>query len=152
MERSAEAYERLIARLRETLPDVAQQIEDAVAEGQRVEAVKLPAGERLSRIADADGLATRISKDDLISLPYTGDDRLRLLLTALRTLSHSMLSSRETLNDFVAERNLSHELVFRGDDIAAAEVRIDAGAIVENESSRLSRADRELAEAIRAIQ
>ena len=43
MELSSEAYDRLMGRLREAIPDVAQQIEDAVAEGQRVEAAKLPA-------------------------------------------------------------------------------------------------------------
>lgn len=151
MDRSGEAYERLISRTRSELPEVAAEIEALVAEGLRIEASKLPVEERSDLNARLDPKLSRISKDDLITTPYTNDDRLRILVGALETLSRSMTSNREALEEFFRRRGLQDAVVFSGDDTTVSDSEISPTLSRETDSPRLRRAEGLLAEAARAI-
>jgi hypothetical protein len=103
VENSGIIYLQLLERLRTALPDVAAQIDEEVARGRRVVAETLPHSERQDRNLKMRDAGSRMSKEDLATVPYTEDDRLGLLIDALMRLASSMATSREAVAELLRE-------------------------------------------------
>jgi hypothetical protein len=104
VEESGAVYDQAIQRLDEVFPEVARQIRDEVARGRAVRARKLAASEiaeREGRMKDAN--AGKIGLGDVAVVPYTADERLRILVEALTSLASTMASGRRSLVGLIGD-------------------------------------------------
>ena len=145
MEGSGEIYLQLLERLRREMPQVAAQIEAEVAEGRRVAALTLSEPDRIQRASKMRITGSRISKDDLATVPYGDDERLALLIEALLRLGSSMAADREALTEFLREQQAPNILRFRSEESTQADSEIDIHA----ESIRARAVFREVSEPLR---
>jgi hypothetical protein len=98
MDGSGNAYQYLIQRINEALPDVAMQVRDEVSRGRVVLGLKLSTTDRHvreTRMEQAN--AGKIGKSDVVSVEYTDDEKLALLIEAVICLAGTMLTSREAV-------------------------------------------------------
>jgi orotate phosphoribosyltransferase-like protein len=99
MYESGQAYQTLIQRLADVLPDVAAQIREEVARGRVVAGTSLSASElqaRESRMYEAK--VGGILKADVASVEYTDDERLALLVDSVIRTAATMRSSLEAVS------------------------------------------------------
>jgi hypothetical protein len=128
VERSGEVYEQLLARLRETLSAVAEQVEDEVRRGRPVAVKTLSPVEKLdrsARVREVSGPGSRISGEDLATIEYTDDEKLRILVDALRRLGSSMAASREALARLVTRHQITGAVRFRSEGTLEPEALMD---------------------------
>lgn len=98
------AYTELMTVLREQLPDLHDQIADEVARGKEIRGTDIERAERegRDRRLGAEKLG-RIVESDVSVYPYSDDERLDLLIAALRisakTLDHSLVALSTLLTD-----------------------------------------------------
>lgn len=98
MNGSGQAYQQLIQRVAEALPEVAAQVRDEVARGRIVAGSKLSSTEREEReIRMLEAKVGKIAKADVVSVPYNDDERLALLVDSLIRVAFTMRSSRQAL-------------------------------------------------------
>jgi hypothetical protein len=98
MDGSGEAYQYLIQRLGEVLPDVAAKIQAEVARGRVVAGSKLSSAEREARETRMhEANVGRIAQADVAPVAYTDDERLALLVDSLIRVAATMQSSRHAL-------------------------------------------------------
>lgn len=145
MDNSGRAYQELLRRIRDELPEVAAQIEDEVARGRRVTGEALAKPDRDERGERMKPTGSRISKEDLIWLPYSDDQQLGLLVTAvLRTLS-TATTSRAALAGLLNRNDLQEVVEFadEGSADAAAEIDVGAEAVIAQQALEIVRADLE---------
>lgn len=103
MEGSLDAYEQLLGKLSELLPDIAQQIRAEVSPGRQLLAAPSP---RSRARRDEPPLL------DTSATPYDADTKLTILLTALLTLARSMALTRQ----FLAETLPGEVITFQSPD------------------------------------
>jgi hypothetical protein len=109
MDEADEIYSELIAFLRERLPSVADQIEDEVGQGRPLEISGLSTDERFERSKDlSDRGLQRLANSDLVDVPFSADERLVVLIAALRTLASTMSASRAAVTDLLDRRGDSY--------------------------------------------
>ena len=128
MDNSGEIYLELLDRLRRDLPEVADQIEAEVMEGRRVVTETLSELERTDRAAKMRDVGSRISKEDLATVPYTDDERLALLIEALLCLSSSMVADREALAGLLREQQAHSTIRLRSEESTQADTEFDVAA------------------------
>lgn len=128
MEGSGEIYLQLLERLRREMPQVAAQIEREVAEGRRVAALTLSEADRIERVSKMRSTGNRISKDDLATVPYGGDERLALLIEALLCLGSSMAADREALTELLREQHAPNIVGFRSEESTQVNSEINIAA------------------------
>lgn len=137
IENPDEAYRWLLDRLREALPDVARQLEEEVARGRRVGASSLPEADRARVQERLKGAGSRMTKEDLASVDYSGQERLALLIEAVDRLGSSMVASRDALVRLLDRQE--------ADQVRPAVIRLrEAG-----EDDRASRSTHELSSRLR---
>lgn len=127
MEGSGAIYERLLDRLREELPTLAQQVDEEVRRGRRAPTDTLSEPDRHMREIKMREAGTRISNEDIASVQYSDDERLALLIEALLHLGSSMATSREAVAKALYENDLPPTIRFRTEEELEAEVEIDVG-------------------------
>lgn len=100
MDESGWAFNELFAVCRRVLPEVADQVQDEVARGQRLERSQLQKEDRDAREARMKEakVGRKIGKDEQAVLPYTDDQRLGLLLAALERWIRVADASRDQLH------------------------------------------------------
>ena len=114
---SGAAYQRLIERVAEKLPEVAAQVRDEVARGRVVPGSKLSGAEREIRDTRMhEAKVGRIAKADVVSVEYSADEQLALLMGALMCLADTMLSSRQAIAGLEASDHRTASLVFEEPD------------------------------------
>ena len=116
MDNSGEIYLDLLDRLRRDLPEVADQIKSEVIEGRRVVTETLSESERTDRAAKMRDVGSRISKEDLATVPYTDDERLALLVEALLCLGSSMATDREAVAGLLEEQQARPTIRLRSEE------------------------------------
>lgn len=97
IEDPGEAYQHLLDRLRVSLPDIARQIEEEVARGDRIGAASMAEPDQELLQARLKGAGSRMSKEDLATIDYSDQKRLELLVDAVFRLGSSMVASRDAL-------------------------------------------------------
>lgn len=113
-----ELYARIMDRLVDQLPDLAAQLKQEVRHGRVVSEKGLKQEgryeERASRLAVTD--LAPLGKTDVAVIPYTGDERLRLICAALLTLAETAYASRREILRLALEFEMS-PVVQLGDDL-----------------------------------
>lgn len=157
MEGSAEAYERLLSRISEWLPEVAAQVTAEVGRGApRSEPTASP-----QDWAPDWSFETFPSKvepfkrgSDVSVRAYSADEQLAILVGALRTIAATMLESRQVLlqlSDFTEEAS-GHGLIrVTFVDPATTESMASLGAADLAETQALVEATQELTVALDAV-
>ena len=108
MDGSGAAYQHLIQRVAETLPEVAAQVRDEIARGRVVPGSKLSPPERKERETRmSEAKVGRLAQADVASVPYTDDERLALLVDALLRAGNTMYSSRDALLRLAGEYGIT---------------------------------------------
>jgi len=98
MDGSGDAYQYLIQRVSEALPDIAAQVREEVGRGRVVLGSKLPTTDRHVRETRMERANVgKIGKSDVLSVEYTDDEKLALLIDAVMCLAGTMLTSREAV-------------------------------------------------------
>ena len=152
MDGSGEAYQLLMQRLAEALPDVAAQVRDEVARGRVVPSWKLSTPEREEReVRMTEAKMGRLAKADVASVPYSDDERLAVLIDALVRTATTMRASREALLELASQYGYEDRLVIfdEPDETERAEVSLaeetqTARHIAETVTARLRPAADEL--------
>lgn len=81
MNGSGDAYLYLIQRLTETMPDIAAQVREEAERGQVIAGSKLSTGDREVRETRMEQANVgKIGKSDILSIDYSDDERLALLI------------------------------------------------------------------------
>ncbi|MDX8056335.1 hypothetical protein SK571_43765 [Lentzea sp. BCCO 10_0798] len=113
-----ELYARIMERLGSEMPDLATQLKQEVRHGRVVSEKGLRQEgryeERASRLAVSD--LAPLGKTDVAAIPYTGDERLRLVCAALVTLAEAAYSSRRELLRMSQEFQTRPVVQFSSDD------------------------------------
>jgi hypothetical protein len=128
MDNSGEIYLDLLDRLRRDLPEVADQIESEVIEGRRVVTETLSESERTDRAAKMRDVGSRISKEDLATVPYTDDERLALLVEALLCLGSAMATDREAVAGLLEEQQAHPTIRLRSEETTQVDTEFDIAA------------------------
>ena len=98
MDGSGDAYQHLIQRISERLPDIATQVREEVGRGRVVLGSKLATTDRHVRETRMEQANVgKIAKSDVISVEYNDDEKLALLIDAVMCLAGTMLTSREAV-------------------------------------------------------
>jgi hypothetical protein len=127
MDGSGEAYQHLMQRLAEALPDVAAQVRDEVARGRVVPSSKLSGPEREERETRmTEAKVGRLGKADVASVPYSDDERLTVLIDALIRTATTMRASREALLGLASEYGYDKRVIIfdEPDETARVEVAL----------------------------
>jgi hypothetical protein len=117
MDGSGDAYQYLIQRLSEVLPDIADQVRQETGRGRVIAGSKLQTSDREvreTRMEQAN--AGRIGKSDILSVDYGDDERLALLIEALICLASTMQASRQAVVDLRGHLGTDTPLVFEEPD------------------------------------
>jgi hypothetical protein len=127
MDGSGEAYQHLMQRLAEALPDVAAQVRDEVARGRVVPSSKLSGPEREERETRmTEAKVGRLVKADVASVPYSDDERLTVLIDALIRTATTMRASREALFELASAYGYDRRIIIfdEPDETARVEVAL----------------------------
>lgn len=145
----ARAYGALMAVLRERLPELHDQIADEVARGKELRGTDIERTEREGRDRRLrDEKLGRIAESDISVFPYSDEERLDLLMYALRTSAETLDHSLDTLSLLLTEQSVpERRLYFRrpeSDETASVEIPLAReGVSPEAEiARRLSEIDR----------
>ncbi|MGW3060781.1 hypothetical protein ACWC98_33355 [Streptomyces goshikiensis] len=107
-------FARIMTQLAEELPDLADQLKQEVRQGRVASEQRLrQEGEyeaRASRLAEAE--LPPLGKADIAVLPYTDDERLELVRSALLTLAETMYASRKAALDIATKREMELTIEF----------------------------------------
>lgn len=115
MDGSGEAYQYLIRRMSEALPDIAIQVSEEVGRGRIVLGSKLPTIERLARDTQMEEANVgKLAKADVVSVEYSDDEKLSLLISAIKCLAETMQASRQAVDELRDRSDAS--LVFEEPD------------------------------------
>ena len=136
MDGSGEAYQYLIQRLGEVLPDVAAQVQAEVARGRVVAGSKLSSAEREARETRMhEANVGRIAQADVAPVDYTDDERLALLVDSLIRVAATMQSSRHALLVLNRESAFQQVTFEEPDGTDRVEVVLSEEAVVATEVS-----------------
>jgi hypothetical protein len=125
MDGSGEAYQLLMQRLAEALPDVATQVRDEVARGRVVPSSKLSTPEREERETRmTEAKVGRLANADVASVPYSDDERLAVLIDALIRTATTMLASREALLELASRYDKTVVIFDEPDETERVEVAL----------------------------
>lgn len=157
MDGSAEAYERLLSRISDWLPEVATQVRAEV--GQGTPRSEPTASDRdwtqESALESFTGTVEPFKRGTDVSVrDYSADERLAILVDALRTFSATMLESRQVLLQlFHSEENTSDHVAIRVTfvDPATSESTASLAATDLAETQALVQATQQLTEALDAV-
>ncbi|MFF9486037.1 hypothetical protein [Streptomyces sp. NPDC014676] len=134
----SEQFARIIAQLREELPSLADELSQEVRQGRVASEQRLKQeGEyeaRASRLAEAE--LPPLGKTDIAVLPYTDEERIELVRSALLTMAETMYASRKALLDLAVEREMETTIRF-GDPELEPPTYLDLKA--ETERARIAR-------------
>lgn len=107
-------FARIMTQLAEELPDLAGQLKQEVRHGRVASEQRLrQEGEyeaRASRLAEAE--LPPLGKTDIAVLPYTDDERVELVRSALLTLAKTMYASRKAALDIASTRGMELTIEF----------------------------------------
>ncbi|MER8096476.1 hypothetical protein [Streptomyces goshikiensis] len=107
-------FAHIMTQLAEELPDLADQLKHEVRHGRVASEQRLKQeGEyeaRASRLAEAE--LPPLGKADIAVLPYTDDERLELVRSALLTLAETMYASRKAALDIASKREMELTIEF----------------------------------------
>ncbi|WP_214105220.1 hypothetical protein [Acrocarpospora catenulata] len=107
-------YTRIMARLAEALPNLADQLDQEVRRGRAVSEQKLRQEgryeERASRLAETE--LPPLGKTDIAVIPYTADESIELIREALVTLAETMYLSRKVTLDTLLAYDMEPEIQF----------------------------------------
>ncbi|GAA3616263.1 hypothetical protein ACG5V6_05245 [Streptomyces chitinivorans] len=107
-------FARIMEQLTEKLPDLADQLRQEVRQGRVASEQRLKQeGEyqaRASRLAAAD--LPPLGKADIAVLPYTDDESVELVRTAVLTLAETMYASRKAALGLASERGMELTIEF----------------------------------------
>lgn len=108
----ARAYAALMAVLRERMPDLHEQLADEVARGKEVRGKDIKAVDRKIRDRQLDDEKLgRIGESDVSVLPYSDEERLDLLINALRTSVETRSRSLQTLGNLLERQSVANRRV-----------------------------------------
>lgn len=127
MENSGPTYQQLLGRVREVMPEVATQVEEEVARGQRLTAETLPEGDRDTRSARMKDAGSRMSKEDLIWAPYNNDQRLQLLVDAVLRVASTMATSRAAIAELLRRNERATTVRFVDEELPLPPSEVDVG-------------------------
>ena len=114
MKDSLTIYKQLHELLAQKMPEIARQIEEHIQRGRSVKMSDLANNERLERGARIQEISgSRITKDDLGAVEYTGDECLLILVQALKCLGSTMAATRKDLSAFAKNHNAATTICFR---------------------------------------
>lgn len=134
----SDQFARVMARLREQLPSLADELSQEVRQGRVASEQRLKQeGEyeaRASRLAEAE--LPPLGKTDIAVLPYTDEERIELVRSALLTMAETMYASRKALLDLTMERQMETTIRF-GDPELESPTHLDLKA--EMERARIAR-------------
>ncbi|MFE8944450.1 hypothetical protein [Streptomyces sp. NPDC007856] len=134
----SDQFARVMARLREELPSLADELSQEVRQGRVASEQRLKQeGEyeaRASRLAEAE--LPPLGKTDIAVLPYTDEERIELVRSALLTMAETMYASRKALLDLTMERQMETTIRF-GDPELESPTHLDLKA--EMERARIAR-------------
>lgn len=121
-----ERYETIMARLREEMPRLADELDQEVRHGRAVSENDLRQEgryeERASRLAETE--LPPLGRNDVSVIPYTGDERIELIREALLTLAETMYATRNSALKLAMERRMEPEIRF-GDPELEVPSRVD---------------------------
>ncbi|MEU3352289.1 hypothetical protein [Streptomyces sp. NPDC037389] len=107
-------FAHIMTQLAEELPNLADQLKQEVRHGRVASEQRLKQeGEyeaRASRLAEAE--LPPLGKADIAVLPYTDDERLELVRSALLTLAETMYASRKAALDIASKREMDLTIEF----------------------------------------
>ncbi|MGW5214418.1 hypothetical protein ACWEQO_25320 [Streptomyces sp. NPDC004051] len=119
-------YEAIMARLREELPELAEELDQEVRHGRAVSEKDLRQegryDERASRLAETE--LPPLGRNDVSVIPYTVDERIELIREALLTLAQTMYATRNSALKLAMERRMEPEIRF-GDPELEVPSRVD---------------------------
>ncbi len=107
------AYTELMSAVRERLPELHDQVADEVARGKEVRGTDIERTEREGRDRNlgADKLG-RIAESDISVFPYSDEERLDLLLDALRTSAETLDHSLVTLSGLLSQQSVPDRRIY----------------------------------------
>ncbi|MEU3904727.1 hypothetical protein AB0F20_12965 [Streptomyces goshikiensis] len=110
----SDRFAHIMTQLAEELPDLADQLKQEVRHGRVASEQRLKQeGEyeaRASRLAEAE--LPPLGKADIAVLPYTDDERMELVRSALLTLAETMYASRKAALDIASKRQMDLTIEF----------------------------------------
>lgn len=126
MEEAGYAYEQILSLCRERFPDLAQQVQDEISLGRRVQGSQLLQEDREHREArmQESGVGRRIGKDEQAVVPYDDDQRLQLLLNAISRWLVVAQTSRAQLRQMADEQGLPPTIRFSMPDGTQQEAQV----------------------------
>jgi hypothetical protein len=134
MDGSGQAYQYLIQRLGEVLPDVAAQVRAEVARGRVVAGSKLSSAEREARESRMyEAHVGKIAQADVAPVAYTDDERLALLVDSVIRVAATMQSSRHALSALNSESAIQQVTFEEPDGTARVEVALSVEVVIANE-------------------
>ncbi|WNI30407.1 hypothetical protein [Streptomyces sp. ITFR-6] len=111
---SSDHFAQIMEQLGEELPNLADQLKQEVRQGRVASEQRLrQEGEyeaRASRLAEAE--LPPLGKADIAVLPYTDDERMELVRSALLTLAETMYASRKAALDIASKREMDLTIEF----------------------------------------
>ncbi|MEB8343914.1 hypothetical protein [Streptomyces endophyticus] len=109
-----DSYEAIMARLRQEMPSLAEQLDQEVRHGRMVSEKDLRQegryDERASRLAETE--LPPLGKSDVSVIPYTEDERFELVRDSLLTLAETMFATRSSALKVAMERAMEPEIRF----------------------------------------
>jgi hypothetical protein len=148
MEGSSQIYEQLLGELRERIPEIAIQVEEEVQRGRRVAATALSGSDRTDRDEKLRFAGSKISKEDLATVEYSGDEKLALLIDSLLRLGTSMATSREAILGLLGGTDTSTTIELVVGQTGALAARIDLATEVPGARTAIERHRPALVEAL----
>lgn len=128
-----EQYGRILSRLREELPDLADQLSNEIRSGRLVSEDSLfrESGYEHRKARLAESKLPKLALSDVGVVPYSGQERLDLVRDAMLTLAETMSASRKELLRFTEKSGVSSVIEFSDFEQAGEPVRIDLSVEVE---------------------
>ena len=107
------AYTALMTVVRERLPELHDQIADEVARGKELRGTDIERTEREGRDRRlGDEKLGRIAESDISVFPYSDEERLDLLIDALRTSAETLDHSLDTLSNLLTEQSVPDRRIY----------------------------------------
>ncbi|MGW6358742.1 hypothetical protein ACWFR5_27105 [Streptomyces sp. NPDC055092] len=110
----SDQFARLMRQLERDLPDLADHLRGEVRQGRVASAHRLKQEEdyeaRASRLAAAE--LPPLGKTDVAMLPYTEDERIELVRSAVLTLAETMYASRKAALDIASQQEMEPTVEF----------------------------------------
>lgn len=107
------AYTELMSAVRERLPELHEQIANEVARGKELRGADIERTERegRDRSLGVEKLG-RIAESDISVFPYSSEERLDLLIAALRTSAKTLDQSLATLSRLLDEQSVPDRRIY----------------------------------------